>query len=602
MRAVNEQFALTSLLPAGRFGGLAAKLLSIDKMQRAYESARTIGNGHNFPERLLDSMKVRYSAAPADLKQIPVKGAAVVVANHPFGLLEAAVLVSALRQIRQDVRVLTNDILEQIPELHEFMIPVDVLSGDKRVNIAGMRRAIEFLAKGGLLLVFPAGAVSHFQWKERTSMDPEWSPTVARLINCAVKRGSSPTVVPVYVPGTNSFLFHAAGMAHKGLRTILLAREFVNKSQATVELRIGRPIASSRLLALHSNEDRIRYLRWRTYLLADRLYLKQKPIGVLAGGTPDRKRSEVVAPVPAAGLVEEIERLPREALLTAAGDLEVYLSPAPSMPNVLREIGRLRELTFRAVGEGTGSALDLDRFDWYYLHLFVWNAKRQEIVGAYRLQGSDVSQDLYTRTLFHYGERFLEKLGPALELGRSFVRQEYQKGFAPLLLLWKGIGKFVSRHPRYRVLFGPVSISNQYPTVSKELMIAFMENQVTQKEWSELVRARNAPRRPRSGLYTHVSDYCMDIDELSEIVSDLDPSHGGVPVLLRQYLRLGGRLLGFSVDSRFSDAVDGLIVVDLMRTEFKLLERYLGKEEAAAFREKNVGAAAVNSCESDGCK
>lgn len=601
MRAVNEQFAFTSLLPAGRLGGLAAKLLSFDKMQRAYESARTIGNGHNFPERMLDSVKVRYSAAPADLKQIPVKGAAVVVANHPFGLLEAAVLVSVLRQIRQDVRVLTNGILEQIPELHEFMIPVDVLSGDKRANIAGMRRAIEFLANGGLLLVFPAGAVSHFQWKERSSIDPEWSPAVARLIGCAVKRGSSPTVVPVYVPGSNSFLFHAAGMAHKSLRTILLAREFVNKSQATVELRIGRPIASSRLLAMHSNEDRIRYLRWRTYLLADRHHL-QKPMGMLAGRTPDQKRSEIVASVPAAALVEEIERLPREALLTRAGDLDVYLSPAPPIQNVLREIGRLRELTFRAVGEGTGSALDLDRFDWYYLHLFVWNAKRQEIVGSYRLQGSDVSQDLYTRTLFHYGERFLEKLGPALELGRSFVRQEYQKGFAPLLLLWKGIGKFVSRHPRYRVLFGPVSISNRYQAVSKELMISFMENQVTQKEWSDLVRARHAPRRQRSGLHTHVSDYCMDIDELSEIVSDLDPSHGGVPVLLRQYLRLGGRLLGFSVDSRFSDTVDGLIVVDLMRTEFKLLERYLGKEEAAAFRERNARRAAVNSCESDGRK
>ena len=268
---------------------------------------------------------------------------------------------------------------------------------------------------------------------------------------------------------------------------------------------------------------------------------------------------------------------------------------------MLREIGRLRELTFRAVGEGTGNALDLDRFDWYYLHLFVWNARKQEIVGAYRLKGSDVSADLYTRTLFRYSDRFLETMGPALELGRSFVRAEYQKGFAALLLLWKGIGKLVSRYPRYKVLFGPVSISNQYQAISKELIIAFLEEQLTLTEWRDLVRARHSPRRQRAGIHQDVGAYCNDVDELSDVVSDLDPSHIGVPVLLRQYLRLGGRLLGFSVDSDFSNAVDGLIVVDLTRTEPKLLDRYLGKEEADAFRAVNVRPILVESCDSGGC-
>jgi putative hemolysin len=234
-------------------------------------------------------------------------------------------------------------------------------------------------------------------------------------------------------------------------------------------------------------------------------------------------------------------------------------------------------VTFRAVGEGTGRALDLDRFDWYYQHLFVWNARKQELVGAYRLQGSDETSDLYTRTLFQYDERFLKRMGPALELGRSFVRAEYQRGFAPLLLLWKGIGKLVARHPRYKTLFGPVSISNQYQAVSRELMLAFLEKRASLDEWTGLVRARHAPTRERRTMV------CNDLDELSEVVSDVDPAQAGVPVLLRQYLRLGGRLLGFSVDPAFSDALDGLIVVDLTRTEPKLRERYLGKDEAAVF-------------------
>ena len=180
MRAINEQPGFAGLLPSGPIDGIAAKLLSFDKMQRTYESVRTVENGRAFPQRLLDALNVRYTAAPSDLKQIPIKGATVVVANHPFGLLEAAVLVTVLRQVRPDVRVFTNEVLEQIPELREYMIPVDVLSGDKRANIAGVRRALNFLSGGGLLLVFPAGAVSHFQWKKRASVDPAWNPAVAR--------------------------------------------------------------------------------------------------------------------------------------------------------------------------------------------------------------------------------------------------------------------------------------------------------------------------------------------------------------------------------------------------------------------------------------
>jgi putative hemolysin len=289
-----------------------------------------------------------------------------------------------------------------------------------------------------------------------------------------------------------------------------------------------------------------------------------------------------IAEPPAPSLVAaDVAALPPDRVLDRSGDLAVYLAAANEIPHALREIGRLREITFRAAGEGTGKPLDLDEFDPHYLHLFVWNARREEIVGAYRLVGTDTAAErLYTATLFRYDRRFLDRLGPALELGRSFIRQEYQKGFTPLLLLWKGIGAYVARNPRYKVLFGPVSISNQYAAISRELMVGFLEKYAMVREWAGLAAARRPLRRtarpalPSAGL---------DVDDLSAMVGDVEQGQAGVPVLLRQYLRLGGKLLGFNIDPNFSQALDGLILVDLTRTEPKLLDRYLGSREAAEF-------------------
>jgi putative hemolysin len=301
--------------------------------------------------------------------------------------------------------------------------------------------------------------------------------------------------------------------------------------------------------------------------------------------------------MPAGEVAAEIATLPAGCLLGRSGDLEVYLSRATHIPNVLHELGRLREITFRAAGEGTGKRLDIDEFDRHYLHLFVWNGRSKELVGAYRLAPTDVVRrrygicGLYTATLFRFGAPFLDRLGPALELGRSFIREEYQRGFAPLLLLWKGIGAFVARNPRYKTLFGPVSISNRYQAVSRELMISFLEKYALLRDWAGLVRNRHAfrerflkganrPALPNSGF---------GIDDLSELVSDIEQKQTGVPILLRQYLKLGGKLLGFNLDPKFANTLDGLILVDLTKTDLKLLDRYLGKSEARRFLEFQKG-------------
>jgi putative hemolysin len=449
-----------------------------------------------------------------------------------------------------------------------------------RRNPGGVRQALHFLEANGLLVVFPAGEVSHFQWKERTVTDPRWNPAIARILEMAARRAVGLKAIPAYVSGANSAVFQALGLVHPRLRTAMLARELLNKRRAHVEIRIGSAVPVEKLLAIPTDEERMQYLRWRSYLLASRSDYKPRTSQPLA--TRDRAATlDPVAPaVDADAMARDVCALPPASRLARSGDLSAYLAPAAAIPAVLTEIGRLREITFRGAGEGTGKEIDLDEFDRHYLHLFLWNESKREVAGAYRLAGADCVRSLYTATLFKYGSEFLERIDPALELGRSFVRTEYQRTFAPLLLLWKGIGKYVAQNPRYKVLFGPVSISNQYQSVSRELMVSFLERHASLRGWAGLVSTRNAFRPSRRSVLPGAG---FDIEDLSAVVSDIEPTQTGVPVLLRQYLKLGGKLLGFNIDPKFSNALDGLILVDLTKTDPKLLERYLGKGEAARF-------------------
>jgi len=256
-------------------------------------------------------------------------------------------------------------------------------------------------------------------------------------------------------------------------------------------------------------------------------------------------------------------------------------------------------LTFREVGEGTGKRLDLDRFDDYYWHLLLWHKTRHELVGAYRA-GSTAEilpehgiAGLYTSTLFRYDERLFGTLGPALELGRSFVRPEYQRQYAPLLLLWKGIARLIAMRPEIPVLFGAVSISNEYTKASREMIYRFFEARIQDDELAGLVEPRK-PFRPSFLRRWDCRSMCQalhDLDELSEPITDVEPDGKGLPILLRQYAKIGGRLVGFNVDRKFSNVLDGLIVVDLRRTDPAVLERYMGREAVARFHTLHAPAA-----------
>ena len=301
-------------------------------------------------------------------------------------------------------------------------------------------------------------------------------------------------------------------------------------------------------------------------------------------------QADVSPAVPGALLKAEVEALPAEQRFVESGQYLIQYARAVQIPWCMQEIGRLRELTFRAAGEGTGKSSDIDLFDAYYLHLFVWDREANAIVGAYRMGLADEiltrfgKRGLYTQSLFKYGPRLLHSLNPAIELGRSFVRIEYQRSFSPLLLLWRGIGQFILRAPQYAVLFGPVSISNSYAPISRELMVDYLRTNNGEARLARHVKPRRPFRVDRSKIRKEVEVADLkDIEHLSRVIARIEHDSKGVPILLKQYLKLGGRLLGFNADDQFSDALDGLVVVDLRASEPRVLARYMGQEGAAAF-------------------
>ncbi len=405
--------------------------------------------------------------------------------------------------------------------------------------------------------------------------DPVWHKTVAGLV-----RRSGATVLTMFFDGHNSMVFQLSGLIHPKLRTALLPSEMLKRTGSRVAVRIGRPIEPRKVSRYPDDRTLTSYLRFKTYMLKWR----ESPIRPrFAPRACEGTFEPLAVPQPCHELAAEVSRLPASALLAEQGKYQVFLAGAREIGSLLAEIGQLRERTFRAVGEGTGRACDVDRFDSHYQHLFLWNSANREVVGSYRLGMVDKilkeqgAAGLYTNTLFKLKPGLLDRLGPALEMGRSFVRQEYQGQAIPLALIWRGIGEYLVRNPTYKVLFGPVSISKEYEGLSRRLMVDFLTKRFSHATLGPLVRPRN-PLRDR--LSRQESDALValvrDADDVSALVSEIEADSKGLPVLLRHYLRLNAFLLSFNLDASFGNCIDGLIVVDLRTAEPKLLRRYLG--------------------------
>jgi putative hemolysin len=572
-----------------RLPRFAGKLIPLHQARDLYDRARRRPHGFRL-EMLLREMEIGLDFQAADLARIPANGPLVVVANHPFGVLDGIALSVLLARVRPDVKVLTNALLAGIPELHEHCIFVDpfrtATSADR--NMRALRQAIEWLNQGCTLALFPAGEVSQWSVRQGQITDPGWNDAAVRLMG---KTGAN--ALPVYFCGHNSVAFQLLGLINPRFRTLLLLQEFLQQRGRTVKMRVGTPIAADLLANMQNGEAATEYLRQRTYLLAHRgrktLSIPSKLRSVLP-----RKVQEPIAPSIARSLViDDINALPADRLLSENTDFAVYAARAPELPHLLDELGRLREVTFRAAGEGTGRSRDLDSFDSYYWHLLLWNKQKQELAGAYRAGNTDEIirrfgvKGLYTHTVFRYDEQLFRKIGSALELGRSFVRTEYQRQYAPLLLLWKGIARFAARHPQTPVLFGAVSISNEYSRTSREMIVRYFEQREDGRDFADLIRPRTPFRVPKLRQWDcrAISGVLRDLDELAESISDVEIDGKGVPILIKQYAKVGGKLVGFNLDRKFSHVVDGLVIVDLRQTEPAVLERYMGKEGYGSFRQ-----------------
>jgi putative hemolysin len=564
------------------FRGLFQQLLPMERIRDLYRRAQQPVN-RSLLENVLTEMGVEYFVSDADLARIPPSGPVVVTSNHPFGILDGAILGALLGRIRPDVRVMTNSLLADIAELHEHCIFVDPFGRPESVsaNRQALRRAVFWLRTGGMLAVFPAGEVSHPQLPLMEVSDPGWNPTAARLV-----RLTGAAALPLFFRGRNSVPFQAMGLLHPKLRTARLLTEFLQQEGSKVSVYVGTPVAAESLRRIGSDREAVNYLRWRTYLLAQRRVGRWVPLPAWKAVWPARRQESISEAMPQSLLLSDLAPL---SPLEQNREFAAYLAAARQIPNLLLEVGRLRELTFRETGEGSGRRRDLDHFDPHYKHLLLWSNPKQELVGAYRLGLTHEIvphhgiEGLYTSTLFRYAPGLFDRLGPALELGRSFVRPEYQRQYAPLLMLWKGIGRFLVEHPELATLFGAVSISSRYNRASRELIFRFFQAQRDPDGIARLVIPRH-PFRPRwrPGERQTTCEGLNDVQELP--ISDLESDGKGLPILLKQYARLGGRILAFNVDRQFSNVLDALVLVDLRQTSPAVLERYMGKDGAAAFR------------------
>ncbi len=563
------------------------KVLSLNGINKLYLDALDYDIDLGFCDKLLDRLNIIYNISDRDMERIPENGRMVVVANHPFGAIEGIILASLLRSVRSDSKIMANYILERVPELRDVFFFVDPFGGRDaaRANLATMKKTIQWLRDDHVLGVFPAGEVAHFSMTKRKIIESEWSESVAGII----RKTQSP-VLPIYFDGFNSPLFQMLGLIHPRLRTAMLPKEVLNKKNRDFDICIGKSISYSKLQSFESDLEMIQYLRQRTLLLQNRNGEEisgETPVFV---STPKEEMEPIIDQVPVDVLEKEIEMLSESQCLLRSGEFEVYHAVKKQVPNLVTEIGRLREVTFRGTQEGTGKPIDLDSFDEYYVHLFVWNSEKKEIVGAYRIGLTDNiikrfgKKGLYTTTLFNIKSNLFDQVSPALEMGRSFVSSAYQRNFAPLMLLWKGIGHYVVKYPKYKVLFGPVSISSEYHSMSRHLMVTFLKLHNYLPDMARMVRPKTPYYgRRMKGLDSKNRTMIRSLEDVSELMSEFEDDNKGVPILLKQYLKLGGKLLGFNVDPDFSDVLDGLILVELTKTDPKILKRYMGDKGLESF-------------------
>jgi putative hemolysin len=548
-----------------------SEVSGLNRLERFYNEIK-VAPGDDFITALFAHLDLKLEVDPAGLERVPAEGGVAIVANHPYGAIDGLAMLHVLRQRRPDLKVMANFMLQQLEPLRDRFIGVNPFEElTTRSSFQGMRQAHQHLADGGALGVFPAGEVSSYRNDVDAVTDPRWKTPVIKLI-----RHAGVPVVPMWFDGANSLVFQILGMVHPSLRTLQLPREMLRMHGRSVRMRIGNPLTEKELAQFTSMDDLARYLRAKTYAIGSGVSVRREHFRPLFF---PRKPKPVVDAVPVEAMEAELAQL-ADRKLNTQGEFDLYMAPSARIPNLLREIGRLREVTFRLVDEGTNKAIDLDEFDLYYDHLFLWDREKRRLAGAYRVGDGRMIMErygkkgFYLNTLFKLGRAMRGVLSTSFELGRSFIVADYQRHRLPLYMLWRGLLLHVVAHPDHRYLIGPVSISGAYSTFSRRLIIEFVQQHHYNAQLAAHVKPRNRfhigiDKTDGSALLEASGE---DIKKLDQMISDIETSGSTVPVLLKRYLSLNAKIVGFNRDPRFNDALDGLVVLDLSKVPPSVIE------------------------------
>lgn len=560
--------------------GLGERLLGFHEFNVAHskiEDDQEAGSTDNFFHLACKHLPLNYELE--GLENIPEEGPCVIVSNHPHGMSDGLMIGDIAMKRRSDIRIVVNEFLNCVRGMRPYLITVDVYGGEeaKRANMAGMREMLKWLREGHCLILFPSGSAASWSEEDGRVIDDPWQTNMGAII-----RKTGATVVPMHFSGQNGRLFQLATKYCKEKRSALLAREIKRDSRTLHHVKVGRPIAASRIAMTESDEALIDYLR-----LCSMMLRYPDTAACKTGDSAPRNMVPIDSPVEPGILQAELDSLPEDDHLLythSSTGLQIYAAQGHQIPNMLKEIGVQREITFRAVGEGSGTACDTDDFDLYYDHLIMWDPAERRIAGAYRMGRTDEivkargAAGIYNSEFFSLGNEFVNHVRNGLEMGRAFITAPYQKHPASLDTLWMGIGRFVLKYPQYHLLYGTVSVSSEYTVRSRTLIHEYLKCHCMNRRLAEHVQAKTPPahmdllsedaRLLPAGL--------ADLRLMSALISDLEPDGRSIPVLLRQYLRLGGEMISFNVDAEFGSTLDCLVLVDLTKAPERLMTRYCG--------------------------
>ncbi|MDR2153772.1 MAG: lysophospholipid acyltransferase family protein [Burkholderiaceae bacterium] len=552
------------LWPGARLAAWQKALLRRLLYEKEFQefAARHAGlKGLEAVEQVLEHLKLRCDISTQSLEQVPEHGPLIVVVNHPTGMVDGLALLYAISRVRRDVKVVTNRMLTHLEPLASLFIPVDNIN--QRVRKTALRQMNQQLESGGVLVFFPAGEVARL--KAGGLQEKDWNPSFVKL---ADKHRAA--VLPMFIHGRNSLGFYLSALVSPTFSMLLLTHQMFRKRGSMLRLQVG---------------ERIPFAYWHVPQCADRETAAKfrEHVIRLGKGQPGVFKTEcaVAGPQERGALRRELAQAERLGVTPDGKVIYLWRCNAQEDAPLLCELGRLREIAFRAVGEGSGKRRDIDRFDDDYLHLILWDEADLEIVGAYRFipTAQQVAKrglsGLYSAGLFDYDEKMNEVIAQGIELGRSFIQPRYW-GRRGLDYLWLGIGAYLARYPGYRYLFGPVSISGGLPPAARDLLVAFY------RLWFPDSRGLAASRRPYPATLPAVlgqfagEDYTEDLTRLKSLLGNLGC---GIPPLFKQYGELcepgGVQFIDFGIDPEFSDCVDGLVLVDVERLKPNRRQRYI---------------------------